>query len=80
VCEPPPIPAKLLEPCQDPEPLQSGTMAELYQQMLRDLGPWGRCIRIHDQLVEVVKYRDAVCAKFTKDAQQQQQGFKWPWQ
>lgn len=61
ICDPPPIPPALLEPCEEPAPIPDGRMATIYQQQLADLGPWGRCIRKDDKLIEVVKYRDAVC-------------------
>lgn len=63
VCDPPPIPPKLLESCKEPEQLLDGTFQTLYLQMIRDMGPWGECIRNHEKLVEVVRYRDAVCDK-----------------
>lgn len=58
-CEQPPVPPDLLEPCEEPAALTSGTFANVYQQMLADLGPWGRCIRKDDTLVAVVKYRES---------------------
>ncbi len=35
--------------------------------MLADSGPWRECIRSHAQLIEIVKYRDAICDKFIAD-------------
>jgi hypothetical protein len=63
VCDPPPIPAALLEPCEEPTPLTDGRFATIYQQALADLGPWGRCIRKDDALIAVVKYRDETCKR-----------------
>jgi hypothetical protein len=63
ICDPPDIPAELLQPCEEPMPLTDGRFATVYQQMLADLGPWGRCVRKDDKLIEVVKYRDAVCQR-----------------
>ncbi len=67
ICEPPPVPAELLLPCEEPEQLTDAHFVGLYQQALRDIGPWGRCIRKDDKLIEIVKYRDAVCAKIKAD-------------
>ena len=62
ICEPPPIPSSLMEQCQTPSPLPDGKLATLYQQYLADVtGPWSDCVRLHDQLIAVVKYRDQVC-------------------
>ena len=58
-----------MQACPLPEPLPNGELRTLYLQMLRDTQPWGECIRRHDGLIEVVKYRDAVCAKVVADAQ-----------
>lgn len=67
-CEPPPIPAPLLLPCEEPELLADGRFATLYKQEFRDLAAWQRCAHKDDKLVELVKYRDAVCAKIKADA------------
>lgn len=67
-CDPPPIPAVLLQACPLPQPLSDGELKTLYLQMLRDNGPWGECIRRHDSLIAVVQYRDAWCAKAAQDA------------
>jgi hypothetical protein len=80
VLELPPIPARLMEPCEEPAPLKKGTLEELYLQMLEDAGLWGRCVRNHDRLIEVVKYRDEVVAKWKAEAAKIQSGWKWPWQ
>jgi hypothetical protein len=64
----PPIPARLLEACEEPAPLKKGTLEEMYLAMLEDAGPWGRCVRNHDRLIEVVKYRDAVVEKWKAQA------------
>lgn len=80
ICEPPPIPARLMEPCEEPAPLKRGTLEELYVQMLEDAGPWGRCVRNHDRLIEVIKYRDSICAKFKADNVTKSVGWRWPWE
>jgi hypothetical protein len=81
VLEMPPIPAKALEPCETPPPLQTGTLAELYQQMLEDANLWGRCARGKDLLIEIIKYRDAVVEKFKADnATKPNTGWRWPWE
>jgi hypothetical protein len=64
----PPIPPRLMEACEEPAPLRKGTLEEMYLQMLEDAGPWGRCVRNHDRLIEVVKYRDAVVEKWKAQA------------
>lgn len=64
VCEPPPIPASLLQPCPLPEPIRDGRLETLYLQALADTGPWGECLRRQQALAEVVKYRDQTCARF----------------
>jgi hypothetical protein len=56
-----------MEPCALPEQIPDGKMSTLYLQILRDSDPWGRCLRSHDRLIEVVKYRDSVCAKILAD-------------
>lgn len=77
----PPVPARLMEPCETPSPLLRGTLEELYLQMLEDAGRWGRCVRNHDALVEIIKYRDSVMATYKAQITQQQSSwFKWPWQ
>ena len=60
-----PIPESLMQPCPLPDPLPDGKLSTLYQQALQDAspsGPWALCIRNHDQLIAVVKYRDSICA------------------
>lgn len=76
----PPIPPKLLEPCEEPTPLKGGTQADLYLKMLEDVGPWGRCIRKDDALIEVIKYRMQVEEKWKAEAAKPTTGWKWPWQ
>jgi hypothetical protein len=81
ICEPPPIPVRLMEPCEEPAPLKLGTLDEMYRQALEDTGPWGRCVRNHDKLVEVIKYRDSICEKFKADnVTKSTTGWRWPWQ
>lgn len=77
ICEPPPIPAALMQPCALPEPLPDGKMATLYLQLLRDTDPWGQCLRSHDRLIEVVKYRDSVCAKIKADNAKPKPWYQW---
>lgn len=76
----PPVPERLMQPCEEPAPLRKGTLEELYIQMLEDAGPWGRCVRNHDRLIEVIKYRDSVVEKYRADAAKPAPGFKWFWQ
>jgi hypothetical protein len=76
----PPVPPKLLEPCEEPTPLKGGTQADLYLKMLEDVGPWGRCIRKDDALIEVIKYRESVVEKYRADAAKPQPKFRWFWQ
>ena len=64
VCEPPPIPASLLQACPLPEPIKDGRLETLYLQAIADTGPWGECLRRQQSLVELVKYRDQVCVQF----------------
>lgn len=77
ICEPPPIPPELLLPCEEPELLTDGSFASLYQQALRDVGPWGRCVRKDDKLISIVKYREEVCAKMKADAEKAKQPKPW---
>ncbi len=65
-CEPPPIPENLLQQCQEPPQLLDGELRTLYLQMIDDMRIWGKCIRDHDKLIEVVKYRETVCPKKNK--------------
>jgi hypothetical protein len=64
----PPIPPRLMEACEEPAPLKKGTLEEMYLAMLEDAGPWGRCVRAHDRLIEVVKYRTEVEKKWREQA------------
>lgn len=61
VCEPPPIPAELLQPCPDPVLPTNGTFSEIYLLHMRNTGPWGQCIQMQAQLVATVKYQAQVC-------------------
>lgn len=68
-CDPPPIPAALLVPCEDAIIPTEASFAALYTNAIENaVGPWGRCVRKDDKLIEVVKYRDAFCAKLKADA------------
>jgi hypothetical protein len=68
ICEPPPIPAELLIPCEEPIPPNEAGFASIYESYVRNVvGPWARCIRKDDQLIAIVKYRDATCAKIKAD-------------
>jgi hypothetical protein len=81
VLELPPIPDRLMLPCEEPPPLQRGTLEDLYLQMIEDAGLWGKCIRNHDRLIELVKYRDSVIAKFRADnVDKPKAAFRWFWQ
>lgn len=81
ICEPPAIPATLMEPCEEPELLTDGEFRTVYLQAIRDTGPWGRCMRNHDKLIEIVKYRDSVCQKVKQDNMTTDKpGWKWPWE
>ena len=77
VCEPPPIPASLLQACPLPEPLKDGKLETLYLQMLADTGPWGECLRRQQSLVELVKYRDQVCAQFRNQNLSAKEWWQW---
>lgn len=68
-CDPPPIPSSLLLSCPNLHPLQDGKLATLYQQMLADADLYRECLRRHDQLVAVVKYRDQVCERIRSQSQ-----------
>ncbi len=57
---PPSIPAEYLLPCPDPELPDQTTFSALYLNYLKNTGPWGACVRLHDQLVALVKYREQV--------------------
>lgn len=68
VCEPPPIPAELLVPCEEPAVPDERGFGAIYESYVRNVvGPWARCIRKTDRLIEIVKYRDSVCAKIKAD-------------
>jgi len=68
ICEPPPIPAELLVPCEEPTLPADGTFAAVYANYIDNVvGPWARCIRKDDKLVEIVRYRDEVCKKIKAD-------------
>jgi hypothetical protein len=68
-CDPPPIPAALLLPCEDAIIPVDASFAAIYSNAIENaVGPWGRCVRKDDKLIEVVKYRDAFCAKLKADA------------
>lgn len=68
VCDPPPIPLKLLEPCEEPMVPDERGFAAIYDSYVRNVvGPWARCIRKDDQLIALIKYRDSVCAKIKAD-------------
>jgi hypothetical protein len=58
VLEIPPLPPELLTPCPLPEPIPDGSLQTLYLQIYRDAERWGACLRLHDQLIAVVRYRD----------------------
>lgn len=64
ICEPPPIPTSNLQPCPLPEPIPDGKLKTLAEALLEDRnpkGPWAECIRNHDQLIALVRYRDSIC-------------------
>jgi len=68
ICEPPPIPAELLAPCEEPMVPDERGFAAIYESYVRNVvGPWARCIRKDDKLVELIKYRDAICIKIKED-------------
>ncbi len=68
ICEPPPIPPELLLACEEPMVPDQPGFAAMYDSYIRNVaGPWSRCIRKDDQLIAIVKYRDAVCAKIRAD-------------
>jgi hypothetical protein len=68
ICEPPPIPVELLAPCEEPMLPDERGFAAIYESYVRNVvGPWARCIRKDDKLVELIKYRDAVCKKIKED-------------
>lgn len=63
-CEPPPLPTTVLQPCPLPEQLADSKMQTVTEALLDDRNPgglWATCIRLHDQLIALVKYRDQVC-------------------
>ena len=78
VCEPPPIPVENLQPCPDPELPTEATFGSLYLNSLKNTGPWGQCMRMHQQLIALVKYRDSICPAIL--AQNQSQSNKSWWQ
>lgn len=63
----PPLPPELLLPCEEPTPLQRGTQADVAQKLIDVTGPWGRCIRKDDRLVERIKYRMEIEEKWKAD-------------
>ena len=77
VCEPPPIPASLLQACPLPEPIKDGRLETLYLQALADTGPWGECLRRQQSLVELVKYRDQVCVQFRNQNLSAKEWWQW---
>lgn len=77
VCEPPPIPASLLQACPLPEPIKDGRLETLYLQAIADTGPWGECLRRQQSLVELVKYRDQVCARFRNQNPSPKEWWQW---
>lgn len=77
VCEPPPIPPTLLQACPLPDPIKDGRLETLYLQAIADSGPWGECLRRHQALVEVVKYRDQVCARFRSQNPPAKDWWQW---
>lgn len=62
-CVPPPLPEKVLQPCPEPELPAEGTFSALYLNSLRNTGPWGQCMRLHDQMVTVYRYQQQVVAQ-----------------
>jgi hypothetical protein len=55
-------------PCEEPTLPADGTFATIFDNYIHNVvGPWSRCIRKDDKLVEIVKYRDATCAKIKAD-------------
>lgn len=77
----PPIPAEHMQACDEPSPLRAGTLEEMYLAMLQDAGPWGRCVREHDKLIALVKYRDEIVARWKAQAAKlAQPGWRWPWE
>lgn len=78
ICEPPPIPAELLAPCEEPMVPDQPGFAQIYDSYVRNVvGPWARCIRKDDKLIELIKYRDSVCAKIKADNQQPKPWWKF---
>lgn len=69
-CDPPPVPPKLLEACEEAILPLAGTYEEFYGNAIANVvGPWARCVRKDDQLVAVVKYQQDFCAKLKADAE-----------
>ena len=64
----PPVPVELLAPCEEPTAPADGSFGAVYESYVANVvGPWARCVRKDDKLVEIVKYRDQVCAKMKVD-------------
>lgn len=66
----PPLPAEILEPCQEPEQLPDGTIASLYQQMLRDLQPWAECRLKVKTIVAMLADRERLRAAYDQSLKQ----------
>lgn len=75
----PPIPEKLMQPCEEPSRLTAGTIAEMYQQMLADAGLWGKCVRDHDALIAIERYREEILAKWKDQAAKLAAQPRWKW-
>jgi hypothetical protein len=68
ICSPPPIPAELLVPCEEPTLPTDGTFAAVYENYVSNVvGPWARCLRKDDQLIAITRYREQVCDKIKAD-------------
>jgi len=74
----PPIPPELLARCEEPIAPSGPTFADIYSNAVANaVGPWARCVAKDDQLVAVVKYRDAAVAKIKADRSKAKPWWKW---
>ncbi len=74
----PAMPAELLVPCEDPIIPTEATLAALYENAIQNaVGPWGRCVRKVDSIIQIEKYREAAAAAIREYLQQQNEKPWW---
>lgn len=77
-CDPPPIPPELLRSCPPAIMPAGNTPEEVIENVIANVtGPWRECVRLHDQTVAVVKYRDTICPKIQADNVKPRPWYQW---